>query len=238
MGSGGAGLAHECPEHLPMVWAPGVRIAGAPGARKTPSLGGFQALSLCSPAPPAPPVPCSPHAELSPSARFGSGCTRSAPRSSPLTGRGGFSKPASEGTGGENEWKTTRLLIPRLLRKRPERPEQAAAVPPSLPKSHPALAWRGAAWPWHSPGGTSHRAVLLRSHAAGQSPSGSAAPPAAGLGLRLRLAELGGSRRSVGAATCRGRAPARGLLQSQAAELISHLGKPWGQREGDPGGWG
>lgn len=220
-----------------MVWAPGVRVTGAPGARKTPSLGGLQALSLCSPAPPAPPVPCSSRAELSPGARFGSGCTRSAPRSSPLTGRGDLAnqppRAREEKTGG----KPPGSSFPGYSES--ARSTRSRQRPCHRPSPKATRRWLGAGPRGRGAArGTSHRAVLPRSHAAGQSPSGSAAPPAAGLGLRLRLAELGGSRRSVGAAACRGRAPARGLLQSQAAELISHLGKPWGQREGDPGGWG
>lgn len=226
-------------------------LSVAPGARTAPSLGGASSSeplllsTLCTPRAVLPPARSS-RAELRPSARFGSGCTRGAPGSSPLTGRGDLAneppRAREEKTGG----KPPSTSFPgcseraRSTRSRHRPCHRPSPKPPGtgLARGRVAVA---------QPGG--HRAALPRSHAAGQSPSGSAAPPAAGLGLRLRLAELGGSRRSVGAA-CRGRAPARGLPSPAAAPackarqprsghpLVSHLGNPWGQREGDPGGWG
>lgn len=78
--------------------------------------------------------------------------------------------------------------------------ERAPAMPLSLPKatrSRPGTG-TGLRGPQAGTGCCSlggRGAALPDSHAAGQSPGGSAAPADAGLGLRLRLAEQGGSGR-------------------------------------------
>lgn len=119
--------------------------------------------------------------------------------------QGGFSANEAlrtrNGRAGFLGWKNTKMLIPRLLERASTslalHGEQAPAMPPSLPKATPGtgtgLCGPQAGTGCHSPWGRG--AALPDSHAAGQSPGGSAAPVAAGLGLRLRLVEHGGSGR-------------------------------------------
>lgn len=153
---------------------------------------------------------------------------------------GGFSSNEALRTRGGQAgflgWQTTTVLIPRLLTKSQHPPGPAWRCPgkgkgPCGPRR--GLAQAGASC--HSPGG---RGVALPdSHAAGQSPEGSAAPPAAGLGsgsgLRSSVARGAGV-----CAACRGRAipsPSRRPCLQRQPELLpgrlpaNHRGNPRGQ---------
>lgn len=153
---------------------------------------------------------------------------------------GGFSSNEALRTRGGQAgflgWQTSTVLIPRLLTKSQHPPGPAWGCPgkgkgPCGPRR--GLAQAGASC--HSPGGQG--VALPDSHAAGQSPEGSAAPPAAGLGsgsgLRSSVARGAGV-----CAACRGRAipsPSRRPCLQRQPELLpgrlpaNHRGNPRGQ---------